>query len=457
MLLNPNNGETTKEKAKVVVIMGPTGSGKSKLAVDLASHFPLEIINADAMQNYFGLDVLTNKIAINDQKGVPHHLLGTVSTDFDFTAKDFRDYAIDLIEEIISRNHVPVLVGGTNYYIQAVVSKFLLDDLEKDTDECVAPVVDKDLEAESIDGYELLKEIDPVAANRIHPNNHRKINQYLRLHASKGVIPSKLYQGNTAEKWGRIDTSRFDYCLICMDAETTVLDKYVGERVDTMVDDGLLDEVYDIYKPGADYTRGIRQSIGVREFEDFLKLYILSSSDKSSLRNNDDDKAMKEDLRKIMCSSKDEKLRIMLEEAIDCVKLNTRRLLRRQKRRVGRLEMIFGWNIHHIDVTKCLLSKSEESWDSQVVKPASEIIRCFLETETKQPPGHDSTIGKSTERDLWSQYVCEACGNKVLRGKHEWEQHRQGRAHRKRITSLKKAQTFKRREKQNQEEEEESL
>ncbi|CAH8306375.1 unnamed protein product [Eruca vesicaria subsp. sativa] len=204
MSLNPSNGGTG-QKAKVVVIMGSTGSGKSKLAVDLASQFPVEIINADAMQIYSGLDVLTNKVTITEQKGVPHHLLGTVSPDMEFTAKDFRDSAFPLIEEILSRNHIPVLVGGTNYYIQAVVSKFLLDDSTEDTNDCFLNVT-PGLMAESISGlddlshsYDLLKELDPVAANRIHPNNHRKINQYLSLHATRGVLPSNLYQGNAAE------------------------------------------------------------------------------------------------------------------------------------------------------------------------------------------------------------------------------------------------------------------
>ncbi|KAJ4903124.1 tRNA dimethylallyltransferase 2 [Raphanus sativus] len=455
MSLNPSNGGNDEEKKKVVVIMGPTGSGKSKLAVDLATHFPVEIINADAMQIYSGLDVLTNKVTVNEQKGVTHHLLGRVSTDMEFTAKDFRDSTIPLIEEIISRNHVPVLVGGTNYYIQALVSKFLLEDSTEDVDEFCSNVAPEGLDVESISGredlshgYDLLKELDPVAANRVHPNNHRKINQYLSLHATRGVLPSKLYQENASENWGCIDaaSSRFDYCLICMDAETTVLDKYVGQRVDSMVDAGLLDEVYDIYKPGADYTRGIRQSIGVREFEDFLKTYLPDTNSSA----NDDDKASKENLRKILDSPKDDELRVLLEEAIDSVKLNTRRLLRRQKRRINRLETVFGWNIHHVDATECLLSKSEESWDAQVVKPAIEIIQSFLKAETES--GQDSTLRKSMERDLWSQYVCEACGNKVLRGRHEWEHHTQGRVHRKRTARYKKAQSIKCREKQQEEE-----
>ena len=138
--LNPNNGtpQYEEEKPKVVVIMGPTGSGKSKLAIDLASHFPIEIINADSMQVYQGLDVLTNKVPLKDQKGlflsflyiyiyiyiyifvyvcnwklrnynlvswcvgVPHHLLGTISPNVEFTAKDFRDSAIPVSHIITS-------------------------------------------------------------------------------------------------------------------------------------------------------------------------------------------------------------------------------------------------------------------------------------------------------------------------------------------------------------------
>lgn len=115
-----------------------------------------------------------------------------------------------------------------------------------------------------------------------------------------------------------------------MDAETAVLDRYVEQRVDSMVDAGLLDEVYDIYKPGADYTRGLRQSIGVREFEDFLKLNLLERGVGQLTSSSNNDKVMKENLRKILNFPKDDKLKILLEEAIDKVKLNTRRLLRRQ-------------------------------------------------------------------------------------------------------------------------------
>ncbi|KAL5832651.1 hypothetical protein ACOSQ3_016325 [Xanthoceras sorbifolium] len=458
--LNPSNGKPVEEKPKVVVIMGPTGSGKSKLAVDLASHFPIEIINADSMQVYQGLDVLTNKLPLQDQNGVPHHLLGTVSPNVEFTSKEFRDSAITIINEILSRNHIPVIVGGTNYYIQALVSPFLLDDSTEDMNEsCPSDLLGDeqiDLEADfgsdsSAYSYENLKDLDPVAANRIHPNNHRKISQYLSLYARSGVLPSKLYQERAAENWGRVDNFRFNCCFICTDAATPVLDQYVEQRVDCMIDDGLLHEVYDIYNVNADYTRGLRQAIGIREFEDFLKVYLSTGRNGKTTASYNlastgkDDKILKEYMREILNSSGDNQLKVLLEGAIDKVKLNTRRLVRCQKRRVIRLQTLFGWNIHYVDATESISCKSDESWASQVVGPAVDIIRTFLgedEISMSNLECPEGTSVNSTERDLWTQYICKACGDRVLRGAHEWEQHKQGRRHRKRISHLRKTQGF---------------
>ncbi|XP_022755943.1 tRNA dimethylallyltransferase 2 isoform X2 [Durio zibethinus] len=462
--LNLNNGGEPKreeEKPKVVVIMGPTGSGKSRLAIDLATHFPIEIINADSMQVYQGLDVLTNKVPLHEQKGVPHHLLGAIGSSVEFTAKKFRDSAIPIISDILSRNCLPVIVGGTNYYIQALVSSFLLDDSTEDMDEIYSSALPgnqqtdhkADFQGDSCNySYDLLKELDPVAANRIHPNNQRKIKQYLSLYARSGVLPSKVYQGKAAENWGRVDNSRYSCCFICVDAATPVLDQYVEHRVDCMIDAGLLDEVYDIYNPNANYTLGLRQAIGVREFENFLGAYFSDSRDdetsdfsgwntlKWSTRM--DDKLLKENIRGILNSSSDNLQKIMLEEAIDKVKANTRRLIRRQKRRLNQLQTLLGWNINYVDATESISSKSDECWAMQVVVPAVKIIKSFLNGDDGTEcalNGENKTIMDTVQRDLWTQYICKACGDRVLRGAHEWEQHKQGRGHRKRASRLRKA------------------
>lgn len=442
---NPN---PNPNKTKVVVIMGATGSGKSKLAIDLASHFPIEIINSDSMQVYQGLDVLTNKVPLHEQNGVPHHLLGTISSNVEFTSKDFRDSAIPLIDDIISRNNLPVLVGGTNYYIQALVSPFLLDDSAEEMDESSVHdhpggnnlnyKIDSERDG-SCSGYDRLKDLDPVAANRIHPNDHRNINQYLGLYARTGVLPSKLFQGKAMENWGRVDNFKYRCCFICVDAALPILDGYVGQRVDSMIDAGLLDEVYDIYSLNADYTRGLRQAIGVREFEDFLKVLLSEGG------HDKENGLLKGNVREILKSSNNDQHNILLQEAIERVKANTRRLVRRQKRRFNRLQSLFGWDIHYVDATESLSCNPSASWAADVVEPSVKIIRSFLRDDASSIPDLEGRNGaeglKSINRDLWTQYICKACGDRVLRGLHEWEQHKQGRGHRKRISRSRNLQS----------------
>lgn len=154
------------------------------------------------MQVYGGLDVLTNKVPLHEQKGVPHHLLSVIDPSVEFTCRDFRDHAVPIIEGILDRGGLPVIVGGTNFYIQALVSPFLFDDMAQDiegltlNDHLDEIGLDNDDEAGL---YEHLKKIDPVAAQRIHPNNHRKIKRYLELYESTGALPSDLFQGQATE------------------------------------------------------------------------------------------------------------------------------------------------------------------------------------------------------------------------------------------------------------------
>jgi tRNA dimethylallyltransferase len=159
--------------------MGATGAGKSRLAVDLAAHFAgVEVVSADSMQVYRGLDVLTNKVPLHEQKGVPHHLLSVIDPSVEFTCRDFRDHAVPIIQEILDRGGLPVIVGGTNFYIQALVSPFLFDDMAQDMQDCTLSDHPDGIGLTNDDeggGYERLKEIDHVAAQRIHPNDHRKV------------------------------------------------------------------------------------------------------------------------------------------------------------------------------------------------------------------------------------------------------------------------------------------
>uniref|UniRef100_A0ACD5UXG2 Uncharacterized protein n=1 Tax=Avena sativa TaxID=4498 RepID=A0ACD5UXG2_AVESA len=419
----------------VVVVMGATGAGKSRLAVDLASHFAgVEVVSADSMQVYRGLDVLTNKVPLHEQNGVPHHLLRIIDPSVEFTCRDFRHHALLIIEDILDRGGLPVIVGGTNFYIQALVSPFLFEDMAEDMQGCTLSDHLDDIGLATGDVrsvYEHLKEIDPIAAQRIHPNNHRKIKRYLELYATTGALPSHLFQGEAAEvKWGRPNNSRFDCCFLWVDADLHVLDNYVNERVYCMINDGLLDEVCNIYNPDAVYTQGLRQAIGVREFDEFFRLY--------ATKKEPDE--IKTGFSTTMVDLHDDKMKSLLDEAVSQLKANTRRLVRRQRRRLHRLNKDFGWNLHHVDATEAFQCTTGHSWGIKVVKPCADIVGRFLCNDTTlaiKDSSDDIGGTRVASRELWTQYVCEACDNRVLRGSHEWEQHKQGRGHRKRTQRLK--------------------
>ncbi|XP_044453187.1 tRNA dimethylallyltransferase 2 isoform X1 [Triticum aestivum] len=385
--------ERGRRKA-VVVVMGATGAGKSRLAVDLARHFAgVEVVSADSMQVYRGLDVLTNKVFLT----------------------------ISLASSILpwsSLAYYRRYIGSWRPACCCWWHKLLYTGLATD-----------DVRS----GYEHLKEIDPIAAQRIHPNNHRKIKRYLELYATTGALPSDLFQGEAAEdKWGRPTSSRFDCCFLWVDAELHVLDNYVNERVDCMINAGLLDEVRNIYNPGAVYTQGLRQAIGVREFDEFFRLYFTK-------KEPDEIKAGMLDLH-------DDKLKSLLDEAVSQLKANTRRLVRLQRRRLHQLNKDFGWNLHHIDATEAFQCTTGDSWHVKVIKPCADTVRRFLSNDTTLASKDSTNDGGGTRlasRELWTQYVCEACDNRVLRGAHEWEQHKQGRGHRKRTQRLKRKSKIK--------------
>lgn len=228
------------------------------------------------------------------------------------------------------------------------------------------------------------------------------------------------------------------------------MDKYVEQRVDLMVNTGLLTEVCDIYNFNTDYTRGLQQAIGVREFEDFLNAYICDGqySEKQNLNVSDHRMSIKKDRDTLKANMElikaldDNRLNVLLKDAIDKMKVNTRRLVRRQKRRINQLQSLFGWDIHYVDATNALLSSSVDAWETDVVGPSLKIINSFLNEDQNLLPDSAAQTGnkgsKLMERDLWAQHICTACGNRVLRGAHEWEQHIQGRGHRKRTSRLKK-------------------
>ncbi|XWS13560.1 hypothetical protein CRYUN_Cryun36dG0047500 [Craigia yunnanensis] len=256
--------------------MGATGTGKSRLAIDLATRFPAEIVNSDKMQVYKGLDIVTNKVTEEECRGVPHHLLGIVDPNSNFTSMDFRYHASLAVESILSQGRLPIIAGGSNSYIEALVN----DDPE----------------------FQL----------------------------------------------------RYECCFLWVDVSLPVLHSFVSERVDKMVQAGLVDEVKQLFNPMADFSRGIRRAIGVPELDQYFRAEPII----------------------------DAKIRAwLLETAISKIKENTCLLACRQWQKILRLYNHWNWRMHRIDATDAFLKRGDEAdqaWERLVAGPSTMIVSQFL-------------------------------------------------------------------------------
>ncbi|GKV19529.1 hypothetical protein SLEP1_g29773 [Rubroshorea leprosula] len=263
-------------KDKVIFVMGATGTGKSRLAIDLATRFPAEVVNSDKMQVFKGLDIVTNKVTEEECRGVPHHLLGFVDQDANFTSADFRHHASKAVDSILTRDRLPIIAGGSNSYIEALVN----DDPE----------------------FQL----------------------------------------------------RYECCILWVDVSLPVLHSFVAERVDKMIQLGLVDEVKKIFNPTADYSLGIRRAIGVPELDQYIRLEPTADS---------------------------ETRRKLLEDAITKIKENNCLLARRQLQKIHRLYNQWSWRMHRIDATEVFLKRGEEAevaWERLVAGPSTMIVDQFL-------------------------------------------------------------------------------
>ncbi|KAI0977236.1 IPP transferase-domain-containing protein [Xylaria arbuscula] len=272
----------------LVTIIGTTGTGKSDLAVDLALRYDGEIINADAMQMYKGLPVITNQISVEEQRGVPHHLLSHIDPlEPTWTNGLFVREAQRLIKEIRSRGKLPIVVGGTHYYVHALLFNGSLIESDKPEPEEIRfrsqeetlshfPILDEPTHVI----LERLREVDPFMAERWHPDDRRKIKRSLEIYLTTGKRPSDIYAEQREAKQATHDArGQWKTLVFWIYSETDTLRERLSKRVEKMVQNGLMDEVTTLHRrlrectergEVVDRTRGIWQSIGFRQMEPFL-------------------------------------------------------------------------------------------------------------------------------------------------------------------------------------------
>ncbi|CAM4578766.1 unnamed protein product [Lepidochelys kempii] len=459
----------------LVVILGATGTGKSDLALQLGLRLGGEIVGADSMQVYKGLDIITNKISPQEQALCRHHMISFVDPLVsNYTVVDFRNKAAALISfhravrlarqihtglfrslpgpfpgpgplpgsairclpgvtslkteaDIFAREKIPIVVGGTNYYIESLLWKVLVDTKEhsqrfdlgglicapqEKTSPSPGRAADRKVELEQLDGRELhcrLSHVDPEMAAKLHPHDKRKVARSLQVFEETGIPHSEFLHRQREEEGGGPLGGPLKYpnsCILWLYADQAALDERLDKRVDDMVAAGLLEELRDFHRRYnqekvaencQDYQHGIFQSIGFKEFHEYLITEGNCPQETSAL---------------------------LLEKGIQALKLVTKRYARKQNKWVrNRFLRRPGPNVppvYGLEVSD--LSR----WDENVLKPALQIVESVIQGQ--QPLADPVMMESEINEDKRSHHMCELC-NRVIIGDREWAAHTKSKSH----------------------------
>ncbi|ASA22004.1 tRNA (adenosine(37)-N6)-dimethylallyltransferase MiaA [Paenibacillus donghaensis] len=248
---------TTSARARVLVLLGPTAVGKTRLSLELAAACGAEIISGDSMQVYRGMNIGTAKITPAEMNGIPHHLIDIHDPEDAYSAAEFQEQGTRLIEEITGRGKLPFIVGGTGLYIESLCYGFQFSEAVADE----AFRKEQDAYAEEHGALALharLEAVDPVSAARLHPNDRRRIIRALEIYHQTHTTLSESHAGQTKE-------SPYDLCLIGLTMDRKILYKRIEDRIDQMMAEGLLAEVKGLLDRGYSRTLVSMQGLGYKE------------------------------------------------------------------------------------------------------------------------------------------------------------------------------------------------
>ncbi|XP_053718526.1 tRNA dimethylallyltransferase [Synchiropus splendidus] len=398
----------------LVVILGATGTGKSKLAIEIGKRLNGEIISADSMQVYQGLDIITNKVTAEESAQCRHHMISFVDPLVcDYTVVDFQNKALALIDDLHNRKKLPIIVGGTNYYIESLLWKVLLGNrnaLEK-TALGTKSAQKRKLDLEQLDGGELHKRllmVDPEMASMLHPNDRRKISRSLQIYEETGVPHSHWLEEQRGQEGGTElgGPLRFpDSCILWLHADLQALDQRLDARVEEMLSTGLIEELRDFHVrfnqrtvqgERQDYQLGIFQSIGFKEFHEYL------TAPESSTQQEKD---------------------ALREKGIEALKIATKRYARKQNTWV-RNRFLKRDNVpavYGLDVTDV------SRWEETVLNPALQILESHCKGEKPTVVPMARLPGEKKNRRSYN--TCEMC-DRVIIGDLEWKAHLSSKKHR---------------------------
>lgn len=251
-------------KKPLIILTGPTAVGKTDLSITLAKAVNGEIISADSMQVYKYMDIGSAKITKEEMNGIKHYLVDEFEPNEEFNVVKFQEYAKKYIEEIYSKGKIPILVGGTGFYIQAVLNDIDFTETKEDTS------YRKELEALALERgaeylHDKLKEVDEASANIIHYNNVKRVIRALEFFNQTG---QKISEHNEVQKQ---KNSPYNYVYFVLNDEREVLYEKINRRIDIMLEKGLLDEVKHLKDKGFTKDMVSMQGLGYKEILSYLE------------------------------------------------------------------------------------------------------------------------------------------------------------------------------------------
>lgn len=251
-------------KKPLIILTGPTSVGKTSLSISLAKAVNGEIISADSMQVYKYMDIGTAKITFKEMEDIPHYLISEFMPDEEFNVVKFQKYAKDYINAIYEKNKIPILVGGTGFYIQAVLYDIDFEESNSDysyREELTQLAINKG----TLFLHELLTKVDPSSAEAIHPNNLKRIIRALEYVKQTGQPISAHNEEQRNRK------SPYLYRYFVLNKERSNLYEAINNRVDIMINNGLVNEVKQLLDMG--YTKDMvsMQGLGYKELIDFIE------------------------------------------------------------------------------------------------------------------------------------------------------------------------------------------
>lgn len=250
-------------KKPLIILTGPTAAGKTKLSIALAKALDGEIISADSVQVYKHMDIGSAKIRSEEMNGVKHHLIDVLEPTQDFNIVFFQKHAKAAVDEICAKGKIPIMTGGTGFYIQSVLYDVTFSESSEDS------ALRKELETFALENgaerlHDILKECDPKSAETIHANNVKRVIRAIEYYRQTG---QKISEHNETE---RQKTSAYNSYYFVLTDERSKLYENIDRRVDIMLDDGLIDEVKALLDMGCKRDSTAMQALGYKEIIEYL-------------------------------------------------------------------------------------------------------------------------------------------------------------------------------------------